>query len=492
MTFSYPVVSQMGVKALHDDLMTVVTQKSGDIVFPDYFLLSIDFLNGLEYLIGNELEKTEMKELLCDIAFIVYFMIPYVCLCKSCPEQEQKRLFKELDKDVESSIHYLISKLNSSSAKEMGTSFSHTVEFSQRFQSLASHLLSVPYSLFAAVTYRLSSSLAQLWPELFLFLLDYVLLHPTHIQDSAEIILFFFHQLSDTSSSCHQEWFLEYSMMSVSVLHSIGSSQELLVDATSDILGTFTATTTQLIIEITPFIYEQFIHHKDNPESLALVISFMRLLDITAEIKPSDVMDLFSINIPQLVCSILTSTNPSSDLFFATQHFVFELCVRVGISMVSDLKSEQCFCYFNQVPTIRRVLCDSLPSQSFYSCFWRLMFTTIDQESEMSQFEHILTTPERLGYFAQIIDVLNAYAKSHLIRTSTEEKKRQMKMILIAMKNRIVNSLAELNEEKEHVVSSGEEVKERNYDFDQKLCQQILVLVKQVTSLFDYGRNKCD
>jgi len=25
------------------------------------------------------------------------------------------------------------------------------------------------------------------------------------------------------------------------------------------------------------------------------------------------------------------------------------------------------------------------------------MFTTIDQESEMSQFEHILTTPERLG-----------------------------------------------------------------------------------------------
>ena len=108
MTFSYPVVSQMGVKALHDDLMTVVTQKSGDIVFPDYFLLSIDFLNGLEYLIGkyellqfstfSELEKTEMKELLCDIAFIVYFMIPYVCLCKSCPEQEQKRLFKELDK----------------------------------------------------------------------------------------------------------------------------------------------------------------------------------------------------------------------------------------------------------------------------------------------------------------------------------------------------------------------------------------------------------
>ena len=94
---------------------------------------------------------------------------------------------------------------------------------------------------------------------------------------------------------------------------------------------------------------------------------------------------------------ILTSTNPSSDLFYATQHFVFELCVRVGISMVSDLKSEQCFCYFNQVPTIRRVLCDSLPSQSFYSCFWRLMFTTIDQESEMSQFEHILTTPERLG-----------------------------------------------------------------------------------------------
>ena len=88
--------------------------------------------------------------------------------------------------------------------------------------------------------------------------------------------------------------------------------------------------------------------------------------------------------------------------------------------------------------------------------------------------------------------MLNAYAKSHLIRTSTEEKKRQLKMILIAMKNRIVNSLAELNEEKEHVVSSGEEVKERNYDFDQKLCQQILVLVKQVTSLFDYGRNKCD
>lgn len=76
------------------------------------------------------------------------------------------------------------------------------------------------------------------------------------------------------------------------------------MDATSDILGTFTATTTQLIIEITPFIYEQFIHHKDNPESLALVISFMRLLDITAEIKPSDVMDLFSINIPQLVCSV--------------------------------------------------------------------------------------------------------------------------------------------------------------------------------------------
>lgn len=108
MTFSYPVVSHMGVKALHDDLMTVVTQKSGDIVFPDYFLLSIDFLNGLEYLIGkyellqfsifSELEKTEMKELLSDIAFIVYFMIPYVCLCKSCPEQEQKRLFKELDK----------------------------------------------------------------------------------------------------------------------------------------------------------------------------------------------------------------------------------------------------------------------------------------------------------------------------------------------------------------------------------------------------------
>ena len=76
---------------------------------------------------------------------------------------------------------------------------------------------------------------------------------------------------------------------------------------------------------------------------------------------------------------------------------MFELCVRVRISAVSDSQDEQCFRYFSQVPTIRRILCDSLPSQSFYSCFWRLMFTTIDQESEMSQFEGILTTPERLG-----------------------------------------------------------------------------------------------
>ena len=114
MTFSYPLVSHMGVKALHDDLIAAVTQKSGDIVFPDYFILSLDFLNGLEYLIGkyelfristcSELEQTEMKELLCDIAFIVYFMIPYVCLCKSCPVREQKRLFKDLEEghgDVE-------------------------------------------------------------------------------------------------------------------------------------------------------------------------------------------------------------------------------------------------------------------------------------------------------------------------------------------------------------------------------------------------------
>lgn len=90
------------------------------------------------------------------------------------------------------------------------------------------------------------------------------------------------------------------------------------------------------------------------------------------------------------------------------------------------------------------------------------------------------------------MDVLNAYSKSHLIQTSTEEKKRQMKLILNAMKGQIINSLTKMSDEKEHVISTGEEVKERNYDLDQKLCHQILVLMKQVTSLFDYGRNKYD
>ena len=87
------------------------------------------------------------------------------------------------------------------------------------------------------------------------------------------------------------------------------------------------------------------------------------------------------------------------------------------------------------------------------------------------------------------MDVLNAYSKSHLIQTSTEEKKRQMKLILNAMKDQIITKMSD---EKEHVISTGEEVKERNYDLDQKLCHQILVLMKQVTSLFDYGRNKYD
>ena len=107
MTFSYPLVSQTGVEALQNELMALVTRKSGDILFPDYFVISPEFLNGLEYLIRkyevfpfptfSEPAKSEIHELLCDIAFIVSFMIPYVCLCESCPLREQKRLFKELN-----------------------------------------------------------------------------------------------------------------------------------------------------------------------------------------------------------------------------------------------------------------------------------------------------------------------------------------------------------------------------------------------------------
>ena len=77
-----------------------------------------------------------------------------------------------------------------------------------------------------------------------------------------------------------------------------------MVDATPDTLRNFTATTNQFIVEVTPFIYEQYIHFKEDSESLALITSFMRLLDILAEIKPSEVIDLFCINIPQLVCSV--------------------------------------------------------------------------------------------------------------------------------------------------------------------------------------------
>ena len=103
MEFSYPIVSKNGVKALRDDLLAVVTQESGEIVFPDYFEISIDNLDGLEYLIMqwecfgfltcSETDNTELKELLCEISFIVFFMIPFVCVVGSCSKQEQKRIF---------------------------------------------------------------------------------------------------------------------------------------------------------------------------------------------------------------------------------------------------------------------------------------------------------------------------------------------------------------------------------------------------------------
>lgn len=125
---------------------------------------------------------------------------------------------------MESSITLLLSKLNSSSAKEMKVSFSRALNFSYRFKSLALSLMSSPYTFIFIVIQRPNSSISQLWPELFLFLLDYTLLHPSCIQESSEIILYFYHQLSDSSTSCHHEWLLEYCMMAISILHSVASS----------------------------------------------------------------------------------------------------------------------------------------------------------------------------------------------------------------------------------------------------------------------------
>ena len=82
--------------------------------------------------------------------------------------------------------------------------------------------------------------------------------------------------------------------------------------------------------------------------------------------------------------------------------------------------------------------------------------------------------------------------KSHLIQALSKEKKTQMTLLLLTLKSEVMTSLDTMRDERKNCKKGEEILKERNYDLDEKLCQQVLGLIKQVTSQFDYGKNKCD
>ncbi|KAK8817526.1 hypothetical protein WA538_004248 [Blastocystis sp. DL] len=221
MTYSFPQVREKGVKALHCELMESLCGKNNTVSVPGYFSVRHDFLEGLDHLISDTSLSPEIHQYLSEISLVVHLLVPYVFHCKLQNESERDRVLEDLlDEDgVDSAFTFLLSKLNNGFGRDIRASFSTQISLYSILKQYVVFMMSIPFS----------SPISHQWPELLTFVLDFTVSHPEMMPQTADFIFSILHALDDSSASTiHKEWKEEFCEMTMSIVHSLSTSYEIL------------------------------------------------------------------------------------------------------------------------------------------------------------------------------------------------------------------------------------------------------------------------